>query len=326
MRIKIVQDLINLARGKEIEHIEKPLKIVPTHLSERFIYKDEVANKIILEQLQKETPCMITRFGSNELEAAAFFYKRMNKMQVNFSKRIKHSMKYQAGFFSPTDEDLTRYGCETIEMLPNIDILAAWNCALFKSRYIDEKAFTVKYAKNATLINISALGDCIGFYDEPWTQYLEGKNVLVIHPFEKTIQHQYSRRKHLFANEKHLPEFNLKTLKAVQGIGDKDICGQYASWFNALEYMYEQIEKTDFDVAIIGAGAYGMFLANHVKKIGKQAIHIGGAAQILFGIKGERWDESLKDLYNDYWIRPLDEDIPKDLTIFAKNEGRKAYW
>ena len=46
-----------------------------------------------------------------------------------------------------------------------------------------------------------------------------------------------------------------------------------------------------FDVAIIGCGAYGMPLAAMLKQAGKQAIHLGGATQLLFGIKGKRWEE-----------------------------------
>ena len=50
--------------------------------------------------------------------------------------------------------------------------------------------------------------------------------------------------------------------------------------------MKNQIVKTDFDIAIIGAGAYGFSLAAFIKKIGKKAVHLGGPTQVLFGIKG----------------------------------------
>lgn len=45
--------------------------------------------------------------------------------------------------------------------------------------------------------------------------------------------------------------------------------------------------KINFDTAIIGCGAYGMPLAAQIKNAGRQAIHLGGAVQLLFGIKGE---------------------------------------
>ena len=76
--------------------------------------------------------------------------------------------------------------------------------------------------------------------------------------------------------------------------------------------MRDQIAKTEFDVAILGCGAYGFPLAAHVKRLGKQSVHLGGATQILFGIKGRRWDthDVISGLYNDYWVRPLPSETP----------------
>ena len=53
--------------------------------------------------------------------------------------------------------------------------------------------------------------------------------------------------------------------------------------------MYTEAVKIDFDTAIIGCGAYGFPLAAKLKAAGKQAFHMGGATQLLFGIKGSRW-------------------------------------
>jgi threonine dehydrogenase-like Zn-dependent dehydrogenase len=39
--------------------------------------------------------------------------------------------------------------------------------------------------------------------------------------------------------------------------------------------MIDEIGKIDFDVAILGCGAYGLPLAAAIKGMGKQAIHLG---------------------------------------------------
>ena len=65
-------------------------------------------------------------------------------------------------------------------------------------------------------------------------------------------------------------------------------CSQFNTWFDALDYMKSEIDKYDYDVCLIGCGAYGFPLATHVKHNGKQAIHLGGTLQLLFGIKGNR--------------------------------------
>lgn len=86
-------------------------------------------------------------------------------------------------------------------------------------------------------------------------------------------------------------------IRAVQSLGGNS---QFKDWFEALEYMKTEIDKVDYDICLIGAGAYGFPLAAHVKRQGKQGVHLGGALQLLFGIKGKRWEmanyDSLWDL------------------------------
>lgn len=104
------------------------------------------------------------------------------------------------------------------------------------------------------------------------------------------FQKQYLKRELLHKNKDALPEFELITFKPAQGIGDSKCDLSYKDWFKALEDMKTKISDIDFDIALIGAGAYGMFLGAHCKVLGKKAIHMGGALQLLFGIKGSRWD------------------------------------
>ena len=91
--------------------------------------------------------------------------------------------------------------------------------------------------------------------------------------------------------------------------------------------MYKEAMKLDFDIAILGCGAYGLPLAAKIKQAGKQAIHLGGVTQILFGIKGKRWEEMedyryIKNLMNDAWVYPNVQDTPKNAKIV---EGG-CYW
>jgi hypothetical protein len=158
----------------------------------------------------------------------------------------------------------------------------------------------------------------------PWAEVLAGKRVLVIHPFSHTIERQYrEKREYLFEDQRVMPEIkSLETTKTVQTIaGEKS---EFVDWFAALDSMNGAIDPTDFDVAIIGCGAYGFPLAAHVKRMGKKAVHMGGATQILFGIKGKRWDDhpQIVPLYNEHWVRPAPEDVPQQAN---KVEGG-CYW
>ena len=42
----------------------------------------------------------------------------------------------------------------------------------------------------------------------------------------------------------------------------------YASWFDALAAMEREMDAADYDVAIVGAGAYGLPLAAHARDTG----------------------------------------------------------
>lgn len=95
--------------------------------------------------------------------------------------------------------------------------------------------------------------------------------------------------------------------------------------------MEDELSKRDFDVCILGCGAYGFPLAAHVKRMGKQAMHTGGITQVLFGITGNRWETEEKYLKvfpyiptykNEYWVRPSSADTPPNAVGI---EGA-CYW
>ena len=91
----------------------------------------------------------------------------------------------------------------------------------------------------------------------------------------------------------------------------------------------DNLNKIDFDICLIGAGAYGFPLAAYVKKIGKKGFHLGGSLQLLFGIKGKRWEDpnynekyKYNQLMNEYWVKPNEKDKPRD----SQNIENACYW
>lgn len=151
---------------------------------------------------------------------------------------------------------------------------------------------------------------------------MKGKRVLVINPFVNTIESQYKKRKKLFKNEKILPEFELILLKSPQTSGDQS--DGFDSWWSAINDLKNKIDKIDYDVALVSCGSYGMPICNYIKQNGKTTIYMGGALQVLFGIKGKRWDNHpiISKLYNEEWVYLSGEDKPKG---FEKIEGG-CYW
>lgn len=139
----------------------------------------------------------------------------------------------------------------------------------------------------------------------------------MITPFNRSVERQYAIREKLYQGSDILPGFELLTYKSQMTIGDLNE-GGFKDWFEALDFMRDEISRLDFDIALVGCGAYGFPLAAEIKKMGKQAVCMGGVLQILFGIMGRRWDgsrfggighmpEKLKRYYNDSWIYPIEE-------------------
>ena len=124
-------------------------------------------------------------------------------------------------------------------------------------------------------------------------------------------------------NKSVLPKFkSFETIRAMQTIAGTD--SNFTDWFEALNAMKSEMDKKDFDVVIIGCGAYGFPLAAHAKRIGKKAIHLGGPTQMLFGIKGKRWVENddFKAIINKYFVFPSDTDKIKN----ASKVKDGCYW
>ncbi|MCA0932650.1 hypothetical protein LCM02_09320 [Lutimonas saemankumensis] len=284
-------------------------------------YSQELIHKLLIS----EEPCMIGRFGSSELGTITNYigvkrkvFRSRKSYIVNntppwwWEKSVINQLTRNSGFFPGTVAYVEKF-CELmLSDMKELDILGSW---------LNEEKYYGDYLKNCKKV---VLEDLEPFFSEnPWTLALKNKKVLVVHPFNKTIEHQYKKRELLF-DSPVLPEFELKTIKAVQSISYNDT--DFKTWFEALEYMKNQIDQVDYDICILGCGAYGFPLAAHVKRSGKKAVHLGGVTQLLFGIKGKRWEEFVvwpyENLFNENWVRPGIDEKPKNADMI---EGG-CYW
>lgn len=282
----------------------------------------QVASDYIRELLSSDKPVMIARFGSVEFQCIVDY---INKPTLNnclryifhksnslgYSKSTKFTMSNNAGFFPVTNQNLNKFSELMINCMPFVDVLGSW--------LTNELTFT-KELSNAVRVPLGDLEPY--FHQNPWSEVLTGKKVLVIHPFEESIKEQYKKRELLFNDNRVLPPFDLQIIKAVQTIANNP--SEFKTWFDALDYMKREIDKRDFEIAIIGCGAYGFPLAAYVKSIGKKAVHMGGATQMLFGIKSKSWDDEPKFHYlmNEFWVRPKESERPSN---YKSVEGGR-YW
>ncbi len=312
--------------GKLINIIRKSINILSPEMGfYRYAhFKNQKASNYIKTALNGNDPVMISRFGSNELDCLCYYLNNKRNQSsgaanhtlqhkedaILWDDKILHNMFYNTGLFPPTPEMLEKFSLLILNDIAEIDILGSW---------MKKEKDVFSYMKNPVIVKLHDLEPY--YHDEPWSIALKGKRVLVVHPFEKSIQKQYEKRPLIFANNDVLPEFDLYTLKAIQTIAGER--SGFNDWFDALDSMCNAISGISFDVALIGCGAYGLPLAAHVKRMGKKAVHIGGALQILFGIKGGRWESyEISKLFNEYWVRPLEEETPRNAQMI---EGG-CYW
>jgi len=101
--------------------------------------------------------------------------------------------------------------------------------------------------------------------------------VLVVHPFARSIQMQYARR----SKVKSICDccLILSFLPSFRGY----ICRtrQRQDMGANLQSLMSEVAKQQFDVALIGCGAYGFSTWAFVKQMGRQAIHLAEQTNII---------------------------------------------
>lgn len=284
---------------------------MPSELNYSIVRNGEKVNEMIYQIISSDAPCMIARYGANELSCILNYMSIKERQKWSFikgetsfwwwNKNIMRNMRTNAGFFPSTEESLSRFSEMMLEDSREVDVLA-----VFSSVYYGVNRM-IPYLYNCRSFFILPYIDPF-LYEKPWSRALEGKRIVIVHPFAELIERQYSKRTLLFDNPLVLPEFKLRTVKAVQSLGGES--NGYRDWFEALEWMKNEIDKEEYDICIIGCGAYGFPLAAHVKRTGHKAIHVGGSLQLWFGIKGKRWEmpnkSDLHEIPDDFYLRLMD--------------------
>ena len=157
------------------------------------------ASSIIFDALMSDTPCMIARFGSTELICLKNYLgvKNNKGKYIDFIKgkaqawwweeNIIHQMQQWSGFFPARENKIVKF-CELmLQDIPEVNVLGSW--------LADESLFAEEL-KNAEKIHLRLLEPY--WADNHWSRALEGKKVLVVHPFAKDIELQYQKRELIF--------------------------------------------------------------------------------------------------------------------------------
>ena len=320
---------------KSFRRMYGKLFVVSRNSLKNCIEDPDLASEKIYDLLESDKPCLICRYGSTELNCLlnyisvkkggfpVFDYIANKRYQWWWNELYIKQMQKWSGFF-PLDISLIEKFCETmLDASKQIDILGRWR---------DQEILLKDYwSDSIELVHLLMLEPY--WSKKPWTMALQGKKVVVVHPFAELIEKQYKeKRTLLFKNQDVLPDFDLRTVKAVQSLGGD--CDEFNNWFDALDWMKKELDKESYDVALIGCGAYGMPLAAYSKQTGHKAVHLAGALQLLFGIRGKRWDNPnygsvtfkrkniYRELFNSNWVYPGERETPKSANLVEN----ACYW
>jgi len=285
---------------------------------------DDRANDIYSDLARNNDPFCAAKIGMVEaMSLRAFLLGRQNKTPTNYNS-VARLLHVNAGVFPASQESFDLFNQEFISHVRDLDFFGMW---MFgdEPQSITEKEMYEKYARKSRVVHAGSwdpFTQVFGGCEAPWTQELEGKTVLVISPFIETIKKQYERREKIWENPHILPKYNLKVIKCPLSHALKE--SKFFSWIDGLNNMKEQMNSTEFDVCFVGAGAWGLPLAVHAKRLGKIGIHSGGDTQLMYGIEGRRWDNNslIQKSVNEHWVRPSKDETPDN----KGNVENGCYW
>jgi hypothetical protein len=273
--------------------------------------------KVIQRAIEDNDGALIGRNGSTELElmidsTKEYLYQPLtNNAGIFPLKTIQHILNWQSrSIYSSRDSDILATG---------------WYKPLVDSEQIALK----KWNFQGVQIPLRSLEPYYTNRDDQWTHLLSGHRVAVVSSFTQTMKSQSKHLEQIWGSHGVLPpNVNWSWIQTgyspsvANGINEWPSTIQ--SWTDAVEYVVSEVIYNDVRFALIGCGGLSMPIAKALKDRGIIAIVLGGAIQVLFGIKGRRWvnHEIISKFWNDAWVYPSDEETPRNARVV---EGG-CYW
>ena len=252
-------------------------------------------------------PFVAGKIGGAELMALEYMD---HKIKLNWPagwswERPAGRLYNSAGFFPIEKKAFLSWHALMTESIATTDFLCEWQTDPFLRIY--ETNLIQFLAPRSKSIPLEML--CRGILPT-----LAPFRLLIISPFVKTMQKQLPRMnkindpyEKLAIDWGHLK----KTLQFIRCPFQSHLePSPYDSWEDGLEKLTKEVSSKDFDLALIGAGAWSLPLGSRIKKMGKSAIHMGGEMQLLFGIKGKRWAQTA--MYNSNWVTADPNETPQN--------------
>lgn len=282
------------------------------YAGKEFLNRQET-NDLISEYIRKGDPFALVRPGNGESAFALLWEEEKLFGKQLYTRKSDNFSRNMLLYNGIVDE---------YQMIFRKDISDADIFAIFPE-YLLESYLPQTYCVESKVINAWNMGPINT--QRPWTDALGGKKVLVVSQFADFLLEQYSKREKLYSGEWMFPEMELIPVKSIWYFPGNET---FATWFDALNYLYTKIMEHDFDIALLSCGPFAIHLAPMLKRAGKQAIQYAGELQMLFGIRGARWDDNpvFKKYFNESWIRITKEQVGISEEESKNMDGGVCYW
>ena len=292
----------------------------------------------VLAKINAGQRFIIPRISGIENNIAVFA--RIGRQQITipsgileYFRNVIPVMKNNAGIQLSSAESIMKYSDMYLKAFENAEMYCGWES---QGNYIAHIAQSHEYMKS----NYSSKKIVLSFgldifhyiytpvHTAPWTHALRGQRVLIISPFEKSIQEKIPILAKIYQKDGQsfdlFPDCTITTIRPPQTQADefsREFDQELADFCKRLDAI-----KYTYDVALISAGGYGNLICNHIFESGKSAIYVGGVLQMYFGILGNRWlkerPDAVRLFLNEHWSRPKTEEKPKNCEKVEKG----CYW
>ena len=273
----------------------------------RTIYPIGLSNRLLELKIEQNKPFIAFRPGIGGDSMVPYFINKLRKLPPD---EYIHTLQNNAGIYFRTKNikhikdvrDLKLY-CNTFyKCISNSTFISCFP-------NIPELLPIYTHKPSAIKLHNRVLEPFYFNKSNTWLNKLNNKKVLLISPFAKDMIAQSKHLDTIWSNSNFKMPSNVKWIPFSMPMtlaGNKI----HESWKETYEVITNEIKDIEFDVALLSCGGYGAPLCNFIyEELNKTAIYIGGGLQILFGIRGKRWDnrDDLKPLFNEHWIYPSKE-------------------
>lgn len=271
----------------------------------------------IQKALTEKKSLLVGRFGTAELAA-------LNDPE---SQPIRQTLELNAGVFPSTQAGVATWAEQYRAAIRTLDIVATgWYAPMI----VQETELLDTLAPRAKRVPLRSLEPYYHSQEKQWTSVIPAKtSIVVISSFAKTILNQYTNNYNEIWPESPFPT-NIKLHTVQTGYSPRLANGRAewptrpTRWQEAVATTVKKSVETQAKIAIIGAGGLGLIIAAELKAAGMIVIVLGGATQVLFGIKGHRWatHSVISKFWNSSWVWPDEEETPNNAKLI---EGG-CYW